>query len=297
MFFSNYYNVDVNCNGHIGDTIMGLNEKNIHKDLDYSCIIGECTGCPEGNPGDGVVMDTSANINYLYKNLTTNLFYYSAFNLIEIHTDLPSQVYQNMQGLDEPNEFSLAYHVGLDTNYIGFTTVQSDTSSYDYDDYEFAVPVACYLTGNINNIHLSDLMAHVVDLSGNTIGTIVHSSGSSSIHFSMPLVAGEYYLQIYGKPTDSSYLYPYNFILTYRTIEPYDNYSFLIYPNPANQNITIVSPQPATVEITDIQGQLIETLVTMSNKTTIDVFNFANGMYFIRATTEEGAVTKKFIKD
>ena len=283
MLFSDYYNVDVNCNGVIGDTITGLNKKNIHTDLDYSCIIGECTGCPEGNPGDGVVMDTSANINYYYKNLTTNLFYYYAFDLIEIHTDLPSQIYQNMQGLDEPNEYPLAYHVGLDTNYMGFTTVQADTSTYDYDDYQFSVPFECNISVTISNIYLSDIMAHIVDLSGSTIGTIVHSAGSSSIHFSQPLTAGKYYLQIYGMPTDTSYLHPYNFIINKGNpngIIAYEANDMQIYPNPVCDNLEIrTSLQIKSIEITDLTGRL----VYISNYKTIDCSNLSNGVLFYKS--------------
>ena len=151
-----FYNADVNCNGVAEEQDTGLNQRPIHTDLDYSCIIGECLGCYTGSPGDGLVKDSSANINNFYPGLTTNLFYYHAFSLTDIHTALPKQVYQLMQGLDEPNEYSLAYHVGIDTNYMGFTTVQNDTAAYDYDDFKFSLPAQSNLTVIINNIYMSD---------------------------------------------------------------------------------------------------------------------------------------------
>ncbi|MFH1005001.1 MAG: YCF48-related protein [Bacteroidota bacterium] len=73
--------------------------------------------------------------------------------------------------------------------------------------------------------------------------------------------------------------------------------NFIIYPNPATDNITIESPQQAVMEISNIQGQLIKTLVTSNNKTSVDVSAFSNGMYFIKAKTEKGIAIKKFVKE
>ena len=67
-----------------------------------------------------------------------NEFIYTASAVTEIHTDLPMQTYQNMQGLDEPNEFNLAYGVNFGNTYMGFTTVQpAGGYSNDYDIYKF----------------------------------------------------------------------------------------------------------------------------------------------------------------
>ena len=70
-----------------------------------------------------------------------------------------------------------------------------------------------------------------------------------------------------------------------------------IYPDPASDNITIVIPQKATIEISNIQGQIIKSLKTKDNKTDIDISAFANGVYIIRAQTDSGITTKKFIKE
>jgi pimeloyl-ACP methyl ester carboxylesterase len=71
-----FYNSDVNCNGTIQTNIVGLNQKNIYSNLDYSCIVGVCSGCVgTTNNGDGIVPDFSANLNTYYANLTKNIFY------------------------------------------------------------------------------------------------------------------------------------------------------------------------------------------------------------------------------
>jgi len=294
-----FYNADVNCNGVTEEQDTGLNQRSIYTDLDYACIIGECFGCITGSPGDGLVKDSSANLNNFYPGLTTNLFYYHAFSLTDIHTALPKQIYQNMQGLDEPNEYPLAYHVDVDTGYTGFLTVQNDTAANDYDDFKFSVPAQCDLTMNISNISISDLMAHIVDSTGATIGTIVHSAGASTIQFMQPLSAGNYYLQIYGKPTTTSYLYPYNFTLTCGSsgIPEMNKNNLLIYPIPATDQVTIEVPQKATIEILNIQGQVIQQQQIQQGKTDMDISELAKGVYILRLFSNDKTEVRRIVKE
>ena len=43
-------------------------------------------------------------------------------------------------------------------------------------------------------------------------------------------------------------------------------------------------------------GKVINTLNVMDSPTRINISNLASGMYFVRVTTEEGVVTKPFVK-
>ena len=70
-----------------------------------------------------------------------------------------------------------------------------------------------------------------------------------------------------------------------------------VYPNPATDNLIIKSPQTAVIEITNIQGQLIKTLIATSNKTNIDVSAFPSGVYVVEVKTEKEVEVKKFIKE
>ena len=73
-----------------------------------------------------------------------------------------------------------------------------------------------------------------------------------------------------------------------------------LYPNPANEVInvecTINNVQVTNMEVYDVYGKLINTVIVNENPTRINVSNLANGMYFVRVTTEEGMVTKRFVK-
>ena len=84
-----------------------------------------------------------------------------------------------------------------------------------------------------------------------------------------------------------------------------------LYPNPATDNLTIdVSATlniPAIIEISNIEGQLIENLASTGNKTNIDhvgwssyvvdISEFQCGVYMIEVKTEKGVGVKKFIKE
>ena len=76
--------------------------------------------------------------------------------------------------------------------------------------------------------------------------------------------------------------------------------SIALYPNPANDVVnvecTMNNVQCLGIEVFDVFGKLINTVNVTENTTRINVSSLANGMYFVRVTTNEGAVTKSFVK-
>ena len=305
-----FYNVDVNCNGITGETIIGLNHKSISSDLDFACIIGECDGCLDGtDPSDGVVRSDCANLKNYYNlnvNQVFNLFYFNSPGTIEIHTDLPMQNYQNMQGLDEPNEYVLAFHIDFDTMYSGFITVQPTGGyPYDYDDFKFSVSEPSKLSISISNINLLDLVARVVDPAGNIVGSIVHSDGGASINFSQEVSAGDYFLEIYGVPTSISYLSPYNFKIQKTSVvsilENSENPGkIIVYPNPVKNQLTIDienSTEILNVEILNSLGQIVYNSTLLNKKTIVNTNQFSNGVYIIKIDSEKSHIIRKFVKE
>lgn len=69
-----------------------------------------------------------------------------------------------------------------------------------------------------------------------------------------------------------------------------------IYPNPANNKITINSPEKSILEMTDINGQIIETFQQNSSNMTIDISNYPNGIYFVKVKAQEKMFVQKIIK-
>ena len=75
--------------------------------------------------------------------------------------------------------------------------------------------------------------------------------------------------------------------------------SIALYPNPANEYVDVRIDGDINVtgmEVFDVYGKLINTINVVDNPTRINVSGLANGMYFVRVTTEEGVVTKTFVK-
>ena len=74
--------------------------------------------------------------------------------------------------------------------------------------------------------------------------------------------------------------------------------TFSIYPNPANNFITIETDfsTKKTIYLTDALGQIVKTITTSENNITIDLQGIASGIYFIKMEDGINSVTQKFIK-
>jgi len=73
----------------------------------------------------------------------------------------------------------------------------------------------------------------------------------------------------------------------------------VLYPNPAKEYVDIRVDGDVNVkmmEVYDVYGKLVNTVNVIENPTRINVSGLANGVYFVRVSTEEGVVTKTFVK-
>ena len=74
-----------------------------------------------------------------------------------------------------------------------------------------------------------------------------------------------------------------------------------VYPNPATD---VVNVQCATnnvqwggeLHLLDVYGKLLQTIPIASETTSVNVSGLASGLYFVRMTTNQGTVTKSFVK-
>jgi hypothetical protein len=70
-----------------------------------------------------------------------------------------------------------------------------------------------------------------------------------------------------------------------------------LYPNPATNKIIIKSKEQALLEILNIEGQIINRFKVKDDEIEIDISDFSSGVYIIKATTDNGITTQKFIKE
>nr|WP_294934060.1 T9SS type A sorting domain-containing protein [uncultured Flavobacterium sp.] len=75
--------------------------------------------------------------------------------------------------------------------------------------------------------------------------------------------------------------------------------SLTVYPNPANDIVTIISNDKqviTTVTINDISGKTVQNQIVTTSTAVIDLSNLASGIYFVKAISEGGEKVIKLIK-
>lgn len=233
-----------------------------------------------------------------------NEFIYTASAVTEIHTDLPMQTYQNMQGLDEPNEFNLAYGVNFGNTYMGFTTVQpAGGYSNDYDIYKFLAQGNGNLTFTITNSSVNNITVQIKNYLGQIQGQ-VYTIPNGNWYFSVPISSGPgiYYAEITGIPSSISYLYPYTFNMTY-TLSNQDftsSDSLNLYPNPTSSKASFDNNNSnfKEVSIYNYLGQEVAKtgFVSTSSNQEVDMSNLSTGVYILKFSNGEITKSVKVIK-
>jgi pimeloyl-ACP methyl ester carboxylesterase len=264
-----YYNVDVNCNGVIGDDIEGLNYKKFPIDLDISCIVGECSKCNLSTSyGDGIVNESSADLSNFYNIPKLKLFYSYSDNSLESHTDLPKMIVDNIKGLDEPDDYELAYDIDFNTYYTGLITESTYFLSDDIDMYRFKLGSKKRVTVSMSNMNASDVNIDILDNSGNKISDTRSSNGSKSMTSTMDLSAGTYYLDVHGYHDD--YAQTYGFKLSQATIPT----------TPATASEMVDNDGPCTYTIADVTGRVVSS-GSANGGVDISILGLSPGVYVV----------------
>ena len=90
-----------------------------------------------------------------------------------------------------------------------------------------------------------------------------------------------------------------NLTVTTSSIDTWLGNSVNLYPNPAKEYVDIRVDGDVNVtmiEVYDVYGKLVNTMNIINNPTRININSLADGMYFVRVTTDAGAITKQFVK-
>lgn len=187
---TNFDNIDVNCNGSLGNSITGINQySSIPSDLSYSCIVG--TGKPtyQGQylisssvDGDQIVESSRANLNTYYSanasifNVSSSAIYYLYDSF---HSNLQKNFpIENMNALDETSQGYLAPEIYLATQYRGYFNNQSNNTSLDIDANKV------YLRKGITRVSInaatgSEPNVYLIDPSGTTYSSPLGNSSTT----------------------------------------------------------------------------------------------------------------------
>lgn len=306
-----FYNVDINCNGITGETILGLNQKPIDHLIDFSSVIGRITNAFGSNiTTDGVVAEPSSKMDTFLTGLTypTKIFYFnSGWDLIENHTELPGYYYQLMQGLDEPNVKELAYGIATNKIYNGYTSIQTTPANPDNDYYKFTVADNVSANVLISNIATTSMNATILDNSGTAVGAVQNNSGAT-LNFTRNLTPGDYFLKVVSSipnpntgATNSTFVTPqYQFTIT-STLSASEQLiaAFKFYPNPVKDILHLDNLNLSKATIYSVLGQQLDIKSFESSMTsnTIDMSGYSKGMYIIVLENEGQQQTIKVIKE
>jgi hypothetical protein len=103
-----------------------------------------------------------------------------------------------------------------------------------------------------------------------------------------PTTDGTYYVGIHCYSDMNMYnLYVDNFSIDFSTnVEKEVASAISVFPNPANNIITIANAENANITIINMVGAVVSTVDNASANQTIDISELANGTYFVRVNSE-----------
>ena len=301
--FTDFYNNDVNCNGVHGDNIVGLNQKSISTNLDYSCLYGDYALAVTA--GDGIVSIHDAQLKNFYPTLIAE-----TFSTTSNHLNLTDQLKEEFFCIDEPDEFNLAYYVNKDTLYNGYITNQAPDAAYtkDFDQYYFNVQQTGTIKINLGNWKATPYQVKLVDGSSNTV-SIQNFSTLNATTTAIAVSPGKYYLQLSAQPNPTSWQFPYTYKINFTPtsittsideVKTIDELS--VYPNPTDQKINIVANnlfnELTQITIKDILGHVIYETTSTQHKINeqVDLTRYSSGMYFVTVVQNSKKAVIKFIK-
>ena len=81
------------------------------------------------------------------------------------------------------------------------------------------------------------------------------------------------------------------------TVLPLDFKNFSVYPSPVKNKLTVIANEMCNVEISDISGKVIITKDLVGSTTYIDMSEFKNGIFLLKATNSNGEfLVRKLLK-
>lgn len=296
-----FHNVDVNCNGYIGETIKGLNQKTSPSDVFYSCAIG--VGALLG--GDGVVGAYEANMNnYLYfpfpLQFSADTFVYQGSAITEFHTDLTKKLELNLKGLDEPYTYYNAYQIEANIEYTGLVTNQSNNLSIDIDSYSFENAGSNDVRVELN-YEFEQAAFFISDGNRNIIHTISHDNVLTDTVLNLE-GGGTYYFTPFFN-CYAGYAPRYNFsislvpdVLTSNSsFNTINSESITVYPNPSKGKFTVSSKdRTGKLKVYSILGNFVYSSY-FEKSVVIDLSNQLSGIYIVELETETGISRSKVI--
>jgi hypothetical protein len=258
---------------------------------------------------NSVAVDSSGNI-FLAGWFASPTLSFGSITLTNSNTAATADIY--LAKYDENGNVIWAKSAG-GTKGDGATSVAADASGNTYITGTFASPA---LNFGSTALTKTGLFLAKYDSSGNALwaksadgtgGGIPYSVGvdasgnsyiagyfsTSALTFGSTILtnAGVYNYDIFLAKSDKSA----GIVGEIAELRDFSNIS--VYPNPATYCISIETPQKTTIEILNIQGQIILRKQLHQGKTDIDIGGFGKGIYILRLNSKDKIQVKRIVKE
>ena len=176
-----------------------------------------------------------------------------------------------------------------------------DTAKFDINTLQLmdaSHPVSTRITGNI-----VEFIFEAINLPPTiSFPTLSHGNVSFKIKTLPTLVLGDVVANT------ANIYFDYNFpIVTNTAISTFailsstgfiKDKSIRVYPNPTKNNINVSAKTDIkSIQIFDIQGRILQTVIENKTSTLLDISTKQNGVYFLKVTTKDGSSVEKIIKE
>ncbi|HEY0091068.1 MAG TPA: T9SS type A sorting domain-containing protein, partial [Flavobacterium sp.] len=208
-----------------------------------------------------------------------------------------------------PSEIGNYLHYNIEFENTGDAAAQNvvvrdviDPTMYDISTLQIMYsshPMRAVISGNtiefvFENINLApsagdppvgghgNILFKIKTLESLAVGSEVLNTADIFFDYNAPIVTNE------SRTTFQSLSIPENAI----------DQSIVIYPNPTNNIVNIdCNNSIKTIQLYDVQGRILQTLIVNANTKRLDVSDQSSGIYFIKVTTENGAKVEKLVKE
>ncbi|HMI06287.1 MAG TPA: T9SS type A sorting domain-containing protein [Flavobacterium sp.] len=209
-----------------------------------------------------------------------------------------------------PSEIGKYLHYMINFENTGTADAQNivvrdviDETKFDINSLqliETSHPARVNISGNVAEFIFEDINLEPSDAGRSVIGG--HGNVLFKIKTKADLTSGtmvankaniyfDYNFPVETNPAETT------FAVLSNTVFAKDN-SVSVYPNPAKQLVNIkADTNIKTIEIFDIQGRILETVLENGTTATLNIATKSSGIYFLKITTTTGSKVEKLVKD
>lgn len=293
-----WHNVDCNSNGMVGETVLGLNERNMPNDLEFSSLWDtyDLIVTPEGASYNFTgEYSGGENLCSVLSNGWNGEFHCESWGwdvpggVTLGHNELPEQLLETLWALDEADDYVNSYDVDEGVVYTGFITPQADNGPYldDWDDYLLTISEGGTLTvtASFSEEALgSDMYVYNV-ATGQYIASL--SQVAADEFLEVGVGPGQYIVEFSGNVSEDELLGQYWFMCEVSqpsTVQGAECPGASVFPNPSTGFVSVgtrLGDAPQPIEIYDLRGSLVWEGSAQGSEP-LDLGSLEPGRYMVR---------------